>query len=268
MSGFARVYKLFVRPSNMPVETRLRTTKPAHRAPERETESRPDRRQSILLAAEKLFAQSGYHAVTIRQIAVEAEVPLALVGYYYGQKHELFEAIFEHWHTTIDERLSRLRKAVDNAGPDLLRHIVEAFVQPVLRMRASAEGEFYALLVARELGYASPEADRVLRKHFDPLAHAYIGALQSALPHASVGDCAWAYQFALGALLHHMSDQRVARLSGGVNTPSDTEAQPMLVRFIEGGIRAALPAPAPRPARVARLPVSATRPSPNPRRHK
>ena len=55
---------------------------------------RPDRKSAILLAAEKLFAQHGYDAVSLRQIAEEAGVPLALVGYYYGQKHELFEAIF------------------------------------------------------------------------------------------------------------------------------------------------------------------------------
>lgn len=227
------------------MDASLRPAKANRSAVDREADARPDRRQAILLAAEKMFAQNGYHAVTIRQIAIEADVPLALVGYYYGQKHELFEAIFEHWRATIDERLSGLQTAVDAGGPDLLRHIVEAFVQPVLRMRASAEGEFYALLVARELSYASPEADRVLRRHFDPLAHAYIAALHAALPHTGIGDCAWAYQFALGALLHHMSDQRVARLSQGANTPNDALAHPMLVRFIEGGIRNALPAPAP-----------------------
>jgi len=225
------------------MDTRLRPAKTSHSARKREAEPRPDRRQAILLAAEKLFAQSGYHPVTIRQIAVEADVPLALVGYYYGQKHELFEAIFDHWSPTIEERLTGLQLAVDAGGPDLLRHIGEAFVQPVLRMRASAEGEFYALLVARELSYASPEADRVLRKHFDPMAHAYIAALQSALPHLGIGGAAWAYQFALGALLHHMSDQRVQRLSHGANTPNDVASHPMLVRFIEGGIRAAWPQP-------------------------
>jgi beta-phosphoglucomutase-like phosphatase (HAD superfamily) len=40
--------------------------------------SKPDP-EIFLLAAEKLFAQRGYHAVTIRQIAEEAGVPLALV---------------------------------------------------------------------------------------------------------------------------------------------------------------------------------------------
>lgn len=237
------MYNILVRSFNNAVNTRAPASRAVRPRAGREVESRPDRRQAILLAAEKLFAQSGYHAVSIRQIADEAGVPLALVGYYYGQKHELFEAIFEHWSPTISERLTGLQAAVDAGGPDLLRHIVEAFVQPVLRMRASAEGEFYALLVARELSYASPEADRVLRKHFDPLAHAYIGALQSALPHASLGDAAWAYQFALGALLHHMSDRRVHRLSLGTNTPNDVASHPMLVRFIEGGIRAALPLP-------------------------
>jgi len=253
------VYKYLVRPFNTGMETRQRPAKAARSTSDRDTDVRPDRRQAILLAAEKLFAQHGYHAVTIRQIAVEAEVPLALVGYYFGQKHELFEAIFAHWNPTIQERLAGLQAAVETGGPGLLRQIVEAFVQPVLRMRASAEGEFYALLVARELSYASPEADRVLRRHFDPMAKAYIGALHQALPHIDIGAAAWAYQFALGALLHHMSDQRVGRLSGGANTPNDTAAHPMLVRFIEGGIRAAWPAPTPEP-------VSSTHRSTNQRR--
>lgn len=244
------------------MDARNRTTRTPRSVGQRDAEPRPDRRQAILLAAEKLFAQSGYHAVTIRQIADEAAVPLALVGYYFGQKHELFEAIFEHWSPTIAERLIGLQAAVDAGGPDLLRHIVEAFVQPVLRMRASAEGEFYARLVARELSYASPEADRVLRKHFDPMAHAYIGALQSALPHLGISGAAWAYQFALGALLHHMSDERVQRLSLGANIPFDAASHPMLVRFIEGGIRAAWPPPAGRRQPVP-VPVPPTAPSNN-----
>lgn len=204
---------------------------------------RPDRKADILLAAEKLFAQRGYHAVSLREIALKAGVPLALVGYYYGQKHELFEAIFDHWYTTIDERLSRLAQAVTSGGPDLLLHIVDAFVTPVLQMRASPEGEYYALLVARELGYASPETDRIMHKHFDPLAHAFIDALQGAMPQTTRAEAAWAYQFALGSLLHHLSDSRVERLSNGANTANDVAAQPALVRFIVGGMHGLLHRP-------------------------
>ena len=108
---------------------------------------RPDRRQAIVLAAEKLFAQRGYHAVSLRQIAEEAAVPLALVGYYYGQKHELFHAIFERWSSTIEQRVEALALVSrDPQSPRALTQIIHAFVDPVLRLRASDQGEHYALL--------------------------------------------------------------------------------------------------------------------------
>ncbi|MFY9511978.1 MAG: TetR family transcriptional regulator [Rubrivivax sp.] len=212
--------------------------------------SKPDRRQAILLAAEKLFAKHGYHAVTIRDIAEEAGVPLALVGYYFGQKHELFHAIFEHWSSSIEARLAALR-AIDTAHPtpQTLQQIIQAFTGPVIALRASAEGEYYALLVARELYHAREETDRILRSLFDPLAHAFIDALQQVLPHASRGQVAWAYQFALGALLHHLTDERVERLSRGESRRGDPAAAALLVTFIVGGIQAALPAPQKKPTR-------------------
>jgi len=209
------------------------------------TLERPDRKHAILLAAERLFAQDGYHAVSLRQIADEAGVPLALVSYYYGQKHELFEAIFDHWAGTIEQRLAGLRDAMQVPERQRLPQVVRAFVEPVLRMRASAEGEFYALLVARELYLANEVTDHVLRSYFDPLAHAFIDAFQELLPHASRAKVAWCYQFMLGALMHHLSDNRIERLSHGQGRIADPAAHPLLVDFIVGGIRAALPRPSP-----------------------
>jgi AcrR family transcriptional regulator len=203
-------------------------------------EDKRDRRAAILLAAEQLFAQHGYHSVGIRDIARHADVPLALVGYYYGQKQDLFKAIFEHWSPTLEERISALGKALARPASRRLRALVEAFVRPVLRLRASEEGEYYALLVARELYYGSPEADQVLRAYFDPLAHAFIDALQTLHPHASRGEVAWCYQFALGALLHHIADSRVTRLSKGQAHLGDPHAADMLVRFILAGVQATL----------------------------
>ncbi|SCK22853.1 transcriptional regulator, TetR family [Variovorax sp. HW608] len=207
-------------------------------------DDRIDRKGAILLAAERLFAQHGYHAVSIRQIADEAGVPLALVGYYFGPKNALFEAIFEHWNHTIEERLAALAAVrIDPADARTLPRIIEAFIAPVLQLRASSEGEYYALLVARELSHATEEADRVLRRYFDPLAIAFIDALQRALPHATRGQVAWGYQFALGALLHHLTDTRVERLSGGEDQPADPAAGELLRNFIVGGLRGALPRP-------------------------
>ncbi|MES2512424.1 MAG: TetR/AcrR family transcriptional regulator [Pseudomonadota bacterium] len=202
---------------------------------------KPDRKADILLAAEKLFAKHGYHAVSIRQIADEAGVPLALVGYHYGPKHELFYAIFQHWNSTIEERMQALREVtIDPNDDETLPRIIDAFVGPVLRMRASAEGEYYALLVARELFIAQKETDRVLRDFFDPLARAFIDALKALMPHATRGQIAWGYQFTVGTLLHHISDYRVERLSDGESIQGQPAAATMLSQYIVGGLRAAL----------------------------
>jgi AcrR family transcriptional regulator len=229
---------------NISVINRASRIKPTAQDASQPAAARTNRKQAILLAAEKLFAQFGYDGVTIRDIAVEAKVPLALVGYYYGQKHELFHAIFEHWSHSIEERLVGLR-AIDVANTaadaDALVRIIEAFTKPVLTLRASAEGEYYALLVARELYYAREEVDRILRGFFDPLAMAFIDAIHKAVPHATRGQAAWVYQFALGALLHHLSDTRIDRLSSGESHAGDPNAAPLLVAFVVGGIRAALP---------------------------
>lgn len=205
--------------------------------------AKPDRSRAILLAAEKLFSQRGYDGVSIRQIADEAGVPLALVGYYYGPKQALFRAIFEHWSPTIAIRLERLRVAERKPwSRRKLRQIIEAFVMPVIDMRASPEGEYYALLITHGLAMQHEGADQVLREFFDPMARAFIEALQNTLAHeypqVSRATVAWAYQFALGALVHHISDKRVGRLSGAVNRPCDPAAAALLLRFIEQGVRA------------------------------
>jgi AcrR family transcriptional regulator len=233
------MFKSVVRLSNLRMTSRASTAKTAPATPLRQ-----DRKADILLAAEKLFAQRGYHAVTIRQIAQEAGVPLALVSYYYGPKHALFQAIFAHWNSTIEERVNRLHAIdLDALNPSTLPAIIEAFIGPVLKLRASNEGEYYALLVARELHHATDETDQVLRAYFDPLAHAFIDAMHVALPHATRGQITWMYQFALGSLLHHIIDSRVGRLSRGENTLGDPAAARLLASFILGGIRAALPHP-------------------------
>lgn len=206
--------------------------------------AKPDRRQNILLAAEKLFAENGYHAVSIRNIADEAQVPLALVGYYFGQKHELYRAIFEHWSVTINERLIGLKQAMTEQGDDRLVGLVEAFIGPVIRLRASAEGEYYALLMTRGLALQSEEEDAIIREFFDPMARAFIDGFHKTLakefPGVTRAQVAWCYQFALGALLHHIGDRRVQRLSDGKNTPSDPAVMPQLVAFIAHGMRGAM----------------------------
>lgn len=203
--------------------------------------SRPDRRQKILDASRRLFGRFGYHAVTIRQIAAEANVPLALVGYYFGQKQELYDAIFAHSNGTVAQRSVDLRESLAGSKGEQLQRIVSAMVLPVVRMRDSAQGESYALFLTRGLTQQGVEEDRAIRKFLDPLSTEFISALHGALAHEYPGfthaQAAWGFQFALGAILHYLSDQRVGRLSNGVNTAGDPAVEKQLVAFILHGLR-------------------------------
>jgi AcrR family transcriptional regulator len=210
-----------------------------------------DRKTAILQAAERLFAARGYHGVSIRDIADAAGVPLALVGYYYGPKLSLYHAIFRAHATYIDVRLRSLRQAQQNAAPDaLLLDIVSAFVLPVLELATKPTGRDFLRLLSRGMSDQLAEDEPIIRELFDPLAHAFIEAMAAALPGASRSQAAWCYQFALGALLHHVNDQRIGRLSLGENIPGDaTHAGPLLVRFIAAGIRGACTSAKPLPNR-------------------
>jgi AcrR family transcriptional regulator len=205
----------------------------------------PNRKEAILRTAERLFAQRGFHGVSIRDIAEEAGVPLALVGYYYGPKVDLYHEIYRQRAGFVQERLDMLARVQQEAAPgQRLEEIVKAFVLPVLKVAATPDGRIFLRLMSRGMNDQVVEDEPVIRELFDPLAHAFIQALKDALPGASRGDAAWCYQFALGALLHHVIDERVERLSQGENRPGDGEAAgPLLVQFITEGMRRACAQP-------------------------
>ena len=254
MNKKARPHTSDAAPAGLPADTPPPQRLPAGRWAQREP--KPDRRTAILLAAEKLFALHGYHAVSIRDIAAEADVQLASVRYYYGAKHELYRAIFESWQGLIDQRLSLLRAATaEPARADRLERIVEAFVGPVLALHRSPEGQYFAMMAARDLTVPTSDTNDLEHEFFDPMARAFIDALVEACPGAERPAMAWCYQLALGAMLHFlMSAERAERLGGGTLGRDDPAAAALLVNFIATGIRGGVAAPH-AARRVARPPT-------------
>lgn len=55
-----------------------------------------DKQLAIILVSEALFAIKGYDATSVRDIANEAEVNVAMISYYFGSKEKLLEAIFNY----------------------------------------------------------------------------------------------------------------------------------------------------------------------------
>lgn len=100
--------------------------------------SRAERRRrseaTILDAARRLFAESGYERTTIRAVAERAGVDPALVMQNFGNKDGLFAAAVR-WSVPVDDLTAADRVALPRTA---LQHALDAFDDPDLRPAAEA----------------------------------------------------------------------------------------------------------------------------------
>jgi AcrR family transcriptional regulator len=87
-------------------------------------------RESILVAAERLFAEHGLFAVSNRQVSEAAgQGNNAAVGYHFGTKADLVRAIVRKHTEQIERTRTRLVAEIDD--PAVLRDWVACLVQPM-----------------------------------------------------------------------------------------------------------------------------------------
>lgn len=176
------------------------------------------------MAAEAEFADHGFDGVSVRQIALRADVPVALINYHYGSKEGLYRAIFEmRAPMIIDQRLAGLRLA--EMEPDQERKvemIVKAVLVPNLHMRSTEKNSSYARILAREVADPKSHHRKVIGEFFDPVAYRVTEALHKAMPDRTIEEIHWGYQAMLGVMVYTMADTgRISRLSAGRCDPED-----------------------------------------------
>jgi AcrR family transcriptional regulator len=141
-------------------------------------------RERILDEAEALFANKGYHAVSVREITRVAQCNLAAVNYHFGNKQNLYLEVFRsRWMPRASRLFDNFRKSLkDNAqaSPNsVVESLARAFLQGPMsddeRMRHHKLifGEFAQPTQAFEL-----VADQVLK----PLFTSLMADLRAVMP--------------------------------------------------------------------------------------
>ena len=205
-------------------------------------------RARIVEAAEAEFADHGFDGVSVRQIALRADVPVALINYHFGSKEGLYRAIFEmRAPMIVDQRLAGLRLA--DMEPDTERKvemIVKAVLVPNLHMRSTEKNSSYSRILAREVSDPKSHNRKVIAEFFDPIAYKVLDALHRALPDRTIEEVNWGYQAMLGAMVYAMADTgRISRISGGRCDPEDEMATATyLVALFKAALLHARPQPA------------------------
>lgn len=201
-------------------------------------------RQRILDAAELLFAERGFHAVSVRDITAAAGVDVALINYHFGSKQLLFESVFMRRAEVLnEERMRRLESVVQRVRPRApeVEDIIDAFTHPLLdRSERGGPGwKAYFALIA-QVNNSTEFGGLMMTRYFDPVVHAFIAALRRAFPGCDDRELYWSYQFLSGALtLTFAETGRIDNLSQGACRSSDLDAvHQRLVPYVAAGFRA------------------------------
>ena len=114
--------------------------------------SEPARR--ILDAADELFGESGFDAVSARDVARLAGVNKALVFYYFGSKELLLAAVLERFYRAHQAALARTFEETA-PGPERLHGLIDAYLDFI------ADNRRYPRLVQREVAGSGRHLDHV-----------------------------------------------------------------------------------------------------------
>jgi AcrR family transcriptional regulator len=140
-------------------------------------------RERLMVAGERLFAERGIDAVSIRDITNEAGANSAAIHYHFGSKTALITAILDWRAAAVAARRSEwLARIEANADPSL-REVIEAFVVPTAELAADTEsgGRYHIGFIAAVL--ANPEHMPLVIEAFEPTTDRWVAALTRVTPH-------------------------------------------------------------------------------------
>jgi AcrR family transcriptional regulator len=162
----------------------------------------PGARERILVAAEKLFAKSGFDATPTSRIAELAQVPKGLVHYYFKRKQDLLTALVER---LPDERVDPAGVVVPGDVAASLHRLVDAFD------RALGTSAVLSHLLWREAD-THPAVLDALQVRFDRMVEQIRAVVAAALPRGCPdADIDCAAQLLASAVSYRHSVARHAR---------------------------------------------------------
>jgi AcrR family transcriptional regulator len=121
--------------------------------------------RALVRAARRRFATEGYRATTVRQIAADAGVNVALISRYFSSKEGLFEACMARTSDELDTQSSAHSSRLDHVIERLLAHVVNA---------PDADDPLQLLLLLRSSG--DENADLIRRRTLEHFTRRLAGA--------------------------------------------------------------------------------------------
>jgi AcrR family transcriptional regulator len=145
-------------------------------------------RERILRAAERIYAASGFHGMSLRDVTLLAGVNLAAVNYHFGSKDKLILALADRRLTPINaERIERLEKLRARHGDDPVpvEELVHALVDPMFKaLRQGRNNRAIMVRLVAQMMIDDPRRfSQMHRVFYKTILDLYHDELRRTLPH-------------------------------------------------------------------------------------
>jgi AcrR family transcriptional regulator len=198
-----------------------------------------DTPQRLILAAERLFAEGGEEATSLRAVSRAAMSNAAAVHYHFGGRDGLQRAVLDRHLGPRHERRLRLLEKADQ-DPVSVPAVVSAIVRPDLELLAKLRK--HRVQVARFLGRAftartGPVAD-YLDRQFAQVAERAVPLLARTLPEVSADELRERLRLVLAAVAMAYATAPEPGATGPLGADDVDEQVRRLVAFGAAGIAA------------------------------
>ena len=219
---------------NPPAPTRARN----HKARVREASI-----ERILDAAEQLFAEYGYHGVTLKDVAARVGVSSTLIHYHFNGKESIFEAVWARKAPiSARNRLEAMRRYAEEAGDGItVEGALHAWIDTDLNVQIDEADQWIAFgKIAAQANSTGDWGAEKMTKFFNPVALALIDLLKRAMPDCDEETIFWGYHFVSGAMTHNMARTgRLDELSHGLCSSDDfVSIRKHMATFMAAGFKA------------------------------
>ncbi len=131
-------------------------------------------RATLVHTGARLFAINGFHGVSMRTLSAEAGVNLATVGYHFGGKAGLYEAIIQSLIDIRDEIFpgaEEVRARLEEAGNSIpgKRAVVDWYIGKLVHgILGNEQHAWPAFIISRELAQPTELFPKLEQEFFDP----------------------------------------------------------------------------------------------------
>jgi AcrR family transcriptional regulator len=105
-----------------------------------------EKQRHILEVAERLFATNGYEGTSVRDIAHEAGVNIAMISYYFGSKEKLLQSVFEMRVQFIQVQLESMLSNDQLSPLEKVYQFLDNFVERMMNQQ-----QFHKIMVREQI---------------------------------------------------------------------------------------------------------------------